>query len=365
MTGGLPRPPVPFQMSDDERTIESPPEGLHGWREVWAERLRYPSSAGAVSGAVRRLIGRVLGPDLDRQRDFNLATLDLLEGLRSDIMAIRDDVVRDLRRQDEKVSSGIQRNDALVTVLDQKIEGALARIRDLATPMLTEPSSAAFRDDYLYRRFEDAARGSADQIRESMLELVPLLQDHAPVLDVGCGRGELLDLCREAGVEARGIDVNERSIAELRERGLDASVGAIPEALESIPEASLGAVYASHVVEHLPTSPLMALLTQSHRVLRDGGILVIETPNAQSLMMSASEFWKDPSHIAPRHPASLVIIGRELGFEVASLRTLHPFNEAAKLSLSEDHPDDLLRLVDRLNEIVFGDQDLMMVLRKG
>lgn len=352
-------------MMSDDRTIDSPPAGVAGWRRVWKEQLRYPSSGGVILERFRRFLRRALGPDLDRQRDFNLATLDLLEGLRSDMLEIRDDVVRNLERQDDKLSSGIQRNDALVTVLDQKIEGALSRIRDLADPVLTQPgSSAAFRDDYLYRRFEDAARGSKEQVRESMRDLIDLLRDHGPVFDIGCGRGELLELCRDEGIEARGLDVNERSIAELKERGLNVSVGAIPEALESIEPGSIGSIHASHVVEHLQTSPLIALLAQSFRVLRPGGLLVIETPNAQSLMMTSSEFWKDPSHVAPRHPASLIIVGRELGFEVADLRTLHPFNDAAKLSLSSDHPDDLLRLVDRLNEILFGDQDSRLVLRK-
>ncbi|MBW3670994.1 MAG: hypothetical protein KY432_04905 [Acidobacteria bacterium] len=67
---------------------------------------------------------------------------------------------------------------------------------------------------------------------------------------------------------------------------------------------------------------------------------------------------------APRHPASLIILGRELGFEIASVETLHPFDDAAKLTLSDNHPDDLLRLVDRLNEILFGNQDLRLVMRK-
>ncbi len=351
-------------MSDD-RIIETPPEGISGWREVWAKRLEYRSSSGSMVRGLRKFLRRILGPEVDRQRDFNIAVLDLLDGLRTDLHAIREDIRGDLARHDGRISAGVQRNDALVTVLDQKIEGALARIRDLATPVLTEASAGSFRDDYLYRRFEDAARGSASEVRGSMSDLLMILADHTPLLDVGCGRGELLTMCREAGIDARGIDVNERSVSELRERGLDVSVGAIPDALEPLEDESLGTIFASHVVEHLQTSPLIALLTQSHRVLRPGGLLVIETPNAQSLMMSGSEFWKDPSHVAPRHPAAMIIIGRELGFEVASLETLHPFPDSQKLTIPADQPQGLHRLVDRLNEILFGDQDMRLVLRKA
>lgn len=355
-------------MSED-RTIESPPEGGSGWREVWERRLSYPSSGGSILGRLRRVLRRALAPELDRQRDFNLAVLDLVDGVKTDLLAIRDDLVADLQKQDErreeKLAVGIQRNDALVTVLDQKIEGALSRIRDLATPLLTSGDLPSFRDDYLYRRFEDSARGSKDAVRESLRDLVELVRHHPPVLDVGCGRGELLDLCRESGIEARGIDVNEWSVAELKERGLDVSVGAIPDDLLTVESGSIGTVFASHVVEHLQTSPLITFLTESWRVLRDGGLLIIETPNAQSVVMSSSEFWKDPSHVAPRHPASLIIVARELGFEVAESTTLHPFNDAARLELTDDHPDDLLRLVDRLNELLFGDQDLRLILKKA
>ncbi|MDX1584196.1 MAG: hypothetical protein R3338_11420, partial [Thermoanaerobaculia bacterium] len=112
-------------MSDD-RTIESPPEGAPGWRKVWEERLSYEAPGGLL-GRLRRIIRRALAPELDRQRDFNIAVLDLLEGVRADLHAIRDDLIRDLEkldaRREERLTVGIRRNDALITVLDQKIEG--------------------------------------------------------------------------------------------------------------------------------------------------------------------------------------------------------------------------------------------------
>lgn len=348
----------------DESHIETPPAGLEGWREVWQKRLSY-RGPGGIRRFLRRFLLRLLGADFDRQRDFNLAALDLLDGLRGDLIAVREHLHQNLRGLDEGLLTGIRRNDALVTVLDQKIEGLSARIRDLSTPLLTgAATSLSFRDDYLYRRFEDAARGTSGELGDSARELLPLFREHAPLLDVGCGRGEILELCREAGIEASGIDVNERSVADLQARGLAAEIGAVPEHLESVEPASVGTVYAAHVVEHLPIEPLLGLLTGSWRVLRPGGILVIETPNAQSLMMSGSEFWKDPSHLAPRHPAALVILGRELGFEVAEMKTMHPFDESMKLTIDSGHPEDLLRLVDRLNELLFAHQDLRLILAK-
>jgi O-antigen chain-terminating methyltransferase len=213
--------------------------------------------------------------------------------------------------------------------------------------------------DVVYRRLEDALRGDVD-----IAHYVALAREHQPLLDVGCGRGELLELCRAAGIDAHGFDTNERSIADLRARGLGATLAGVPECFTAIDDHSIGAVAALHVVEHLPVEALFALFREAARVLRPGGLLMIETPNAEALAVSASEFWRDPTHLAPRHPAALTLLGREHGFAVDDVRAIHPFPEGNRFSMSEDDAPTVRALVGALNERLFGGQDLRVILRK-
>lgn len=356
--------------------MDDPPAGLDGWKRVWQEDLQF--RVDQDSSLLDRLLIRLLGPTIrrvqapidGRQRDFNIAVLDMLEDLRKDLASIAADSMRDatdLRRDVSQIEGrlpiAVRRNDALVAAIDQKIEAVSARLGDLSIPLLLKPDASGFRSDFVYRRLEDGLRGSPDEIRQSLEPYLTYASEMPPVIDVGCGRGEFLELCREHGVPARGFDTNERSVAELRHREFDAEIGALPECLLTLQAESAGSILMAHVVEHLPSDVLVETVSAAARTLRTGGYLMIETPNAGSVTMSASQFWRDPTHLAPRHVGALTLIGREFGFEVAEVRTVAPFPEANRISVS-DTSGELRDVVARLNEILFGDQNLRLVLRK-
>jgi len=363
----------------DHRYIDTPPEGAAGWRDVWLQRLRFrPRSNSPLARLARTLkhglASRLVGEDLDRQRDFNLALLEMIEGLRGDLHSVSQSLSADLGklsndiadsegRTEDRILTSSKRGDAILAVLDQKIENVATRVRDLSRPVLGSLGSST-RDDYFYRRLEEGMRGSESEIEQSLSWYVDLARDHQPVLDVGCGRGAFLSVCQERGLDVRGFDTNERSISELRDRGIPADLAGIPDCFDRFESGSVGSILASHVVEHLPVPALFALFTESWRVLRDGGLLMIETPNASTLSVSGTDFWRDPTHLAPRHAGALTLIGRELGFEVETLETIHPYPDASKITVGRDSGDELLGVVDRLNEILFGDQDLRLILRK-
>lgn len=171
-------------------------------------------------------------------------------------------------------------------------------------------------------------------------------------------------MCSNARIDARGFDTNERSIADLKQRKFNVVLAGVPECFDGIADASTGAILATHVVEHLPVDILFAFYRESARVLRKEGLLMIETPNAESLLVTGSDFWRDPTHLAPRHPAALVLLGREHGFDVEELRAVHPFPDAARLTSSPNDSADVRRLADAINERFFGPQDLRLILRK-
>ncbi|MEO8035262.1 MAG: methyltransferase domain-containing protein, partial [Acidobacteriota bacterium] len=375
---------LPQRMADDRRYIEDPPAGADAWREVWQENRRYRTGGNAIVAAIRGFLQRLLQSDSDRQKNFNLVLLELVNDVRRDADAVRrdlrgdvDSVQRDMRAADEAIAADVaalraliplsaRRNDALIAALDQKIETLAVRLRDVTNPIVASsaPPAAAGSSDFLYRRLEDSLRGSEAQILQDVEPYVALAREHAPLVDAGCGRGELLLACRAAGIEARGFDTNERSVADLRARGLTADVAAIPECFASFGNETVGSLAAMHVVEHLPVEALFALFREAARVLRRGGLLMIETPNAESLMVSGSEFWRDPTHLAPRHPAALTLLGREHGFDVHEVRPVHPFPDAAMLPVEASDPEPLQRIVHRLNERLFAPQDLRLILRR-
>ena len=368
-------------MSDDQPFIDAPPAGSDAWRDVWQSDRRFhprPSKWDFFLRLVRRLVNRASEAEAERQRNFNVALLDLVADLRRDIENARNDLKRDLaavqldvRQADEALAAEVarlrelipvaaRRNDALIAALDQKIETVAVRVRDLTNPVIQSGAVAPHGDDIIYRRLEDSLRGDVD-----MAHYAALARDHQPLLDVGCGRGELLDLCKAAGIEAHGFDTNERSVADLRARGISADLAGVPECFAAIDDGSIGSIAALHVVEHLSVGGVFALYRQAARVLRPGGLLMIETPNAEALAVSASDFWRDPTHLAPRHPAALTLLGREHGFEVDEVRAIHPFPEGNRLVARDDDAPSLRALVDALNERLFGGQDVRLVLRKG
>jgi O-antigen chain-terminating methyltransferase len=356
-------------MSDD--FVDAPPAGADAWRELWERDRRYrarPSKHEWLLSRLRRLFRRTIEPDAERQQNFNVALLDVLGDIRADIAALRADLKGDInavqldaRIADEALAGDLakirelipvsaRRNDALIAALDQKIETLAVRIRDVVNPGVVAP-------DFIYRRLEDGLRGSEHQVRESVDAYAAIARDHAPLLDVGCGRGELLALCREAGVEARGCDTNERSVADLKQRGFDVVLAGVPECFDGVADASLGSIAALHVVEHLPVEALFALFAHAARALRPGGVLMIETPNAESLFLSGSEFWRDPTHLAPRHPAALTLLAREHGFKVEEVRAIHEWPEGTRIP--GDSP-----LVEAINARLFAPQDLRLILRR-
>jgi O-antigen chain-terminating methyltransferase len=357
----------------DDRFIDAPPEGTEGWREVWREDRQYRQKPSPLSQAFRRLVRRASAPDAERQKNFNLVVLDLLQDIRRDVAAVRADlrgdieaVQRDVQTADAALSNEIahlrdlipvaaMRNDALIAALDQKIETLAVRLRDAINPVVTSP-------DVVYRRLEDALRGSESHVRADVMHYVRKAVE--PVVDVGCGRGEFLAACREAGLSARGFDTNERSVADLRARGFDATLAGVPECFASMADGSIGTVAAMHVVEHLTADVLFALFRESARVLRSGGLLMIETPNAESLFVAASEFWRDPTHLAPRHPAALTVLAREHGFEIDEIRAVHELPEGTRIAILPTDPPELQRVIHAVNDRLFAPQDLRLILRK-
>ena len=186
-------------------------------------------------------------------------------------------------------------------------------------------------DAYAYVGFENLYRGSQDEIRSRLTGYLPLFAGASDVLDVGCGRGEFLDLLRERDIRARGVDVNAEMVEECRARGLDASAGDALTLLDALEDESLGGLFAAQVVEHLQPDYLVRLLNVAGRKLRPGARIVLETINPRCWFAFFDAYIRDITHVRPLHPDTLTYLLGASGFQRTTVRYLIPYPDDGKL----------------------------------
>jgi len=311
---------------------------------VTAEREAGGGPKGIAKRVLRKLMRWYVEPLAADQRVFNDSVLKLLDALSE-----RADAATAGREQAERL---VRELEERLTRLERRAPSGAAQA---APTVATQPAAATVPD---YFAFESRMRGSVDAIRERQRPYVEDFRESAPVLDIGCGRGELLGLLREAGVDARGIDADADMVAYARGDGLDVEQADLVEHLEKLDEGSLGGIFMGQVVEHLPAPTLVLALTLAAAKLRPGGLLVAETINPLSPLALRSYF-ADLTHAQPLVPETLELLARQAGFAESEVRFL---NEPAERLTEPDDPV-IAANVRRLNELLFAPLDYALVAR--
>jgi len=186
-------------------------------------------------------------------------------------------------------------------------------------------------DAYKYLGFEDQFRGSRDAIRARFESYLPLFEGGSDVLDVGCGRGEFLDLLKARGVSARGIDLNHEMAEVCRARGLDVTEADAVGYLSRLADASLGGIFSAQVVEHLQPGYLLRFLELAFVKLRPGGRLVLETLNPACWVAFFDSYIRDITHVWPLHPETLKYLVVASGFTKATIEFRSPVPQQDRL----------------------------------
>jgi len=185
--------------------------------------------------------------------------------------------------------------------------------------------------DAFYVAFEEQFRGSREDIYNRLNFYLPWIKQaqvgtkESPILDVGCGRGEWLELLRQSGYTARGIDINRVMIEQCNIRGLEGIESDAIAYLQSLSGNSLGAITGFHIIEHLPFEVLIKLLDEAVRVLHSGGLVIFETPNPENLLVGACNFYSDPTHRNPLFPPTLKFLVEQRGLVDVQLVRLSEF----------------------------------------
>lgn len=307
----------------------------NGEKENVAAELahRFAHAQNYTDTVVRTEVGR-----LERQ------VADIRSGLRFTQATIADGLARGSGGESENASVGAD-------VAVQPPASAPPAVRyEHATPTF----------DVLYTGFENAMRGSQDLIRSRQeadyLDLLTgLASPELPIVDLGCGRGELVSILADAGAVVIGVDSNAAQVFE-------SAASRISEAdlftwLDQRDDNSVRAIVSLHVVEHLPLDLQVRLVHEARRVLVPGGALVLETPNASSIVVGASTFWVDPTHERPVHPEFLRFLAEDAGFVDVDVRLLHP------QPLSFTGPEQVAGLVAELNGLILAPADVALIAR--
>lgn len=271
------------------------------------------------------------------------------------------------RREIERLSSG-------AAVASGASGASTTRVASVASNVPDAPAALA------YVGFEDRFRGSEAEIRSRLVDYVPYFTGASDVLDVGCGRGEFLDLLKEAGVTARGLDLNPEMVEVCKARGLDATAGDAVGYLDSLPDESLGGLLAIQVVEHLEPGYLQKFLQTAFFKLRPGSMMVLETINPACWVAFFESYIRDLTHVRPIHPETLQYLLHASGFGSANIVYRAPIAEEARLQKvtpsverfaegdKGDRVDELVtafnRNMDRLNSHMFTFQDYAAVARR-
>ena len=301
----------------------------------------------------------------------------LMHGLAAGLSAVSDEMQKRFesmlareRRYDAKLNDLSEVRTTLgvmqraVQTMKRELEGASQSPGASRESLVDGPSSLATApvslDSYKYVGFEDQFRGSQQDIRERVAAYVPMFAGASDVLDVGCGRGEFLDLLRANGISARGVDLNDEMAAVCRERGLDATAGDALSYLLEQPDESLGGLFAAQVVEHLEPDYLMRFLEAAYHKLRPGSKIILETINAACWYAFFSSYIRDVTHVRPLHPDTLQYLVSASGFQKVSVRYTAPFPEQSKLQTvpaSLDRPESVEVVfnenVGKLNDLLF------------
>ncbi|PZE20814.1 class I SAM-dependent methyltransferase [Paenibacillus xerothermodurans] len=300
----------------------------------------------------------------------NFVHHEKFEQMEANVQRNVDTLSSKLTSEIENVNKNVEKLDDLIMLLNARIKkSAIVKARpahNSAEPVkmpalvsnAVEPKDSRVDIDYFL--FEQKFRGARTAIMERQRDYLPLFANRTHILDIGCGRGEFIELLqKEYNVTVKGIDINSDMVGYCQERGFDVELIDAMEYLETLEENSLDGVFMAQVIEHLTSDQAMQLINSVYRVLKPGGLFVVETINVQSVYAMSNWFYMDPTHIKPVHPVTLKFIFQGSSYSQVEVKYLSPVPDKGVPHL-EIEGIDLGRFNESLNDLnglLYGYQD--------
>ena len=274
------------------------------------------------SNSIQRELKEKLENNINRVEEKLEDKIDRVEDKVEDKVDIEDNIglYQKLIKEKETIKLYLNRLDALINEAKKSTPPTIKFSKIEALSQLKEN-----RFESLYAEFEDKFRGEKKEIKDKLSIYLPFLYtvtkdtQKANILDIACGRGEWLELLKDNGYRAKGIDLNPNMVHICQKEGLDVEQQEALKYLKSLPSNSLSLITGFHIIEHLRSfDEVLELLEESHRVLDGGGFIIYETPNPRNILVGASDFYIDPSHQTPLHPMTMKFFAQKLSFKNVS-----------------------------------------------
>lgn len=313
-----------------------------------------------------------------RQKRFNQEATNFISALPSHIdeiyqsLNLRIQILEEQKDGAENTDSQKQKESQIIL----KLETLLSSLKNIIQekqqiPAIEETLQTI--QDHRYHQFEDIFRGSREEIMRRQRRYLGYFLGCRKVVDLGCGRGEFLELCNHHGVEVLGVDINSEMVRTCQERNLKAVESELLKFLEAQPDSSLDGIFSAQVIEHLEKNILFELLRLAFLKLKPGSYLIFETLNVDNLIVGASRFYADITHIRPIPSSTLEFLAKSFGFQETFILYSSPIPDEAKLAMlpveasapgSERWTNEILNNnFEKLNQILFTYQDYALVAR--
>ncbi|MFB0565499.1 MAG: class I SAM-dependent methyltransferase [Candidatus Aminicenantaceae bacterium] len=236
--------------------------------------------------------------------------------------------------------------ERLLSVLEEKKLPSQPHVKEILEPL----------QDWRYAGFENRFRGYQEEVKKQQENYLPYFKKKGKVLDLGCGRGEFVELLEKNGIEAVGVDLNDQMIETCLEKGLNCQKGDILEKLAEWDDSSLAGIFSSQVIEHLPPSYLRRLVELAYFKLSPSSYIVLETINPTSVFSLVQIYFLDLSHQKPVHPQALKFLLESSGFDDVEIKYSSPPEEEMLRNLpgADETSSILNQNIDSLNKLLYA-----------
>jgi len=346
--------------ADTEQHLNDIRTHWHHWRVEWDQKLSATEIAFLRSVAEQQgaFQNRITSMEATQRELMRSQHANFEAALERSAGAIQKRLAADLGEVQKRFWADLERiRLEYETIIHAELR-VLRQKASLSAPSAAHADAPGTPTDFQqvdWLKFAEKFRGSETAIEQRQQSYATRFRGQGLVLDIGCGRGEMLEVFRQSGIQAVGVDLNEDSLKLCREKGLQVESADLYAYLRALPDSSLGGIVCSQVVEHLPPDSLPELLRLAHSKLRTGALLAVETPNPECLAIFATHFYLDPTHRHPIPPALLSFYLEEAGFGRIEVERLSPAIESMP-SLKE--------LPEAFRKEFFGALDYAVFARK-